>query len=85
MKSQTKTTGEKTNAKTLSGVVVSDKMDKTIVVSVTRFVKHPKYQKYYKKTKKYKVHDPENASKVGDKVTIRECRPISKDKHFKLV
>jgi small subunit ribosomal protein S17 len=70
------------NRKTLSGVVVSDKMDKTVVVSVTRFVKHPKYKKYLKKSKHYKAHDAGNAYKTGDKVTIVESRPISKDKHF---
>ena len=68
--------------KVLKGVVVSDKMAKTVVVSVTRFVKHPKYQKYVKKNKKYKAHDENNAKKVGDKVEIMETRPISKDKHF---
>lgn len=79
----TKTTT--TNTKTLQGVVLSDKMDKTVVVSVTRFVKHPKYKKYLKKNKKYKAHDEENKYKVGDKVTIIETRPISKDKHFKVI
>ena len=64
-----------------SGVVVSDKMDKTAVVAVTRFVKHAKYHKYFKITKKYKAHD-EAGHKVGDKVTIVETRPISKDKHY---
>ncbi|MEI7810218.1 MAG: 30S ribosomal protein S17 [bacterium] len=71
--------------KTLKGVVVSDKMDKTVVVSVSRFVKHPKYGKYYNTTKKYKAHDEENACKIGDKVEIVETRPISKDKKFKVV
>jgi small subunit ribosomal protein S17 len=70
--------------KTLRGVVVSDKMDKTVVVSVSRFVKHPKYGKYYSINKKYKVHDAENKCKVGDKVEIIETRPISKDKKFRI-
>ncbi len=70
---------------TLSGVVVSDKMDKTVVVSVSRFVKHPKYGKFYKINKKYKAHDEENKYKTGDKVEITETRPISKDKRFKVV
>jgi small subunit ribosomal protein S17 len=70
------------NKKTLKGVVVSDKMDKTVVVSVTRFVKQPKYQKYVKISKGYKGHDAENKHKVGDTVEIIETRPISKDKHF---
>lgn len=69
----------------LSGVVVSDKMDKTVVVAVSRFVKHPLYGKYYKITKKYKAHDDLNSAKVGDKVTIAPTRPISKDKNFKIV
>ena len=73
------------NIKTLSGVVVGDKMDKTIVVSVTRFVKHPKYKKYLKINKNYKAHDADNTFKIGDKVTIEETRPISKDKHFKVI
>lgn len=73
------------NRKTLSGTVVSDKMDKTVVVLVERFVKHPKYGKYFKKSKKYKAHDALNACKEGDVVTISECRPLSKDKHFEVV
>jgi small subunit ribosomal protein S17 len=72
------------NRKKMEGVVVSDKMQKTVTVSVTRFVKHPKYKKYLKISKKYKAHD-EAGHKVGDKVTIEETRPISKDKHFKVV
>ncbi|MEK7572761.1 MAG: 30S ribosomal protein S17 [Patescibacteria group bacterium] len=71
--------------KTLNGVVISDKMDKTVVVLVSRFVKHPKYGKYYNTSKKYKAHDEENKYKVGDKVEIVETRPISKDKKFKVV
>lgn len=74
-----------TNNKILKGTVVSDKMDKTVVVAVTRFVKHPKYQKFVKITKKYKAHDETNAHKVGDAVSIKEGRPISKDKHFSVV
>jgi len=73
------------NGKTLTGVVVSDKMDKTVVVSVSRFIKVPKYNKYIARDKKFKAHDPENKCKVGDKVTIRETRPISKDKHFEVI
>ena len=71
--------------KRLTGVVVGDKSDKTIVVLVNRFVKHRKYKKYLERGKKYKTHDEKNAYKVGDKVTIEECRPISKDKHFVVV
>ncbi len=69
----------------LEGVVVSDKMTDTIVVKVVRFVKHPKYGKFQKLAKKYKADDKGNTAKIGDKVSIEECRPISKDKHFKLV
>ncbi len=75
----------KKNKKVLSGVVVSDKMDKTVSVLVNRFVKHPKYGKYMKISKKYKAHDEENKHKEGDKVSIEETRPISKDKTFKVV
>jgi small subunit ribosomal protein S17 len=75
---------KKTN-KILSGKVVSDKMDKTIVVAVSRFVEHKKYGKRIKITKKYKAHDENNSKKVGDTVEIEETRPISKDKKFKVV
>ncbi len=73
------------NNTVLSGVVTSDKMDKTIVVKVTRFVKHPKYQKYITRSKKYKAHDEGNVAKVGDNVQIVETTPLSKDKRFTLV
>lgn len=76
----------KTNKGTiLKGVVVSNKMDKTIVVAVSRFVKHPLYGKYYQITKKYKAHDENNKYKTGDKVEIVETKPISKDKKFRVV
>ena len=71
--------------KTLLGTVVSDKMELTAVVAVMRYVKHPKYKKYLKRTKRYKAHNPENRAKMGDKVTIRSCRPLSKDKNFEIV
>ena len=71
--------------KILKGTVVSDKMDKTVVVAVSRFVKHPKYQKFLKITKKYKAHDEGNVHKMGETIEIAETRPISKDKHFKVV
>jgi small subunit ribosomal protein S17 len=86
-----KTTAKKENkdiskkGNTLKGVVVSDKMDKTISVVVSRFVKHPLYGKFYKVSKKYKAHDEENKYKIGDKVEIVETKPISKDKRFKVV
>lgn len=71
--------------KKLKGVIVSDAMDKTVVVSVDRFVKHPKYKKYVKKTKRYKAHDEKEEYNVGEAVIIQECRPLSKDKHFKVL
>jgi len=74
-----------TKARVLRGVVVSDKMKDTCTVLVTRFVKHSKYKKFYKVNKKYKAHDAGNTKKVGDKVEIVESKPISKDKHFKVV
>lgn len=67
------------------GIVVSDKMDKTIVVAVDTFKAHPKYLKRYIVTKKYKAHDPENRFKIGDKVKIAEVRPISKDKKWVVI
>ena len=69
----------------LRGVVVSDKMDKTVVVAVSRFVKHPLYGKFYKVSKKYKAHNEENKYKIGDKVEIIETKPISKDKRFAVI
>lgn len=71
--------------KKFTGVVVSDKMLKTVTVLVERFVKHPKYGKYLKVSKKYKAHDEAGAYHAGDKVVIEECRPISKDKSFTVV
>lgn len=71
--------------KILKGVVVSDKMDKTVVVEVTRFIEHKKYGKRIKKSKKYKAHDEKNEKKIGDNVSIEETRPISKDKKFKVI
>lgn len=68
--------------KMLSGVVVSDKQDKTVTVEVVNFIKNPKYGKFVKRNKKYKAHDEKNEYKEGDKVSIRECKPISKDKTF---
>jgi small subunit ribosomal protein S17 len=67
------------------GVVVSDKGDKTVIVRVERAVRHPVYGKTIRGTRKFAAHDPENMFKVGDKVRIRECRPISKTKHWEVV
>ena len=69
----------------LQGVVVSDKMDKTIVVQVERRVMHPIYKKFVRRTKKYAAHDEANAHKVGETVRIRECRPISKRKRWEVM
>ncbi len=69
----------------LTGTVISDKQDKTIVVEVSRVKKHPLYGKSYEVHKKYKAHDEENKAKEGEKVIIREIKPISKDKRWELV
>ncbi|MBI4079651.1 30S ribosomal protein S17 [Candidatus Kaiserbacteria bacterium] len=71
--------------KVLSGIVVKTAMKDTATVLVERYVKHPKYKKYLRRGKKYLVHDPGNSAKVGDKVMIRETRPMSKRKHFALI
>lgn len=71
--------------KTRSGKVVSDKMDKTIVVAVVTTKRHPLYKKIMKTTKKYMVHDENNEAKIGDTVVIMETRPLSKDKCWRLV
>ena len=69
----------------LQGVVVSDKMDKTIVVQVERRVMHPIYKKFVRRTKKYAAHDEANLHKVGETVRIQECRPISKRKRWEVI
>ncbi len=71
-------------AKKTKGVVVSDKMTKTVVVEVGRYTKHPLYGKYIKSSKRYKAHDEKNEYKVGDKVIIEETKPMSRDKHWKV-
>lgn len=76
---------ERGNRKTRIGTVVSDKMDKTVVVAVERMKKHPLYGKTIRVTKKYKVHDEENLSRQGDRVKIMETRPLSKEKRWRLV
>ncbi|MBN2484115.1 MAG: 30S ribosomal protein S17 [Candidatus Omnitrophica bacterium] len=75
----------KTKRRIMEGVVISDKMQKTIVVEIEQRMAHPMYQKQVKYTKKYKVHDPESIAKVGDKVRIIESRPYSKEKRFLLL
>ena len=76
---------ERTLRKTRVGVVVSDKMDKTIVVAVRDNVKHPLYKKVIKRTYKLKAHDEENMCGIGDTVEVMETRPLSKDKRWRLV
>lgn len=76
---------ERNNRKVRIGKVVSDKMDKTIVVATEKLVAHPLYNKQVKQTKKYKAHDEENKCKIGDIVKIMETRPLSKDKRWRLV
>ena len=76
---------ERNLRKTMVGTVVSDKMDKTIVVAVETRVKHPIYKKTVKRTYKLKAHDEENSCKVGDVVKVMETRPLSKDKRWRLV
>lgn len=68
----------------IEGVVVSNKMQKTVVVEASRLMKHPKYGKYFKKFKKLKVHDEKQEARPGDRVEFVECRPISKEKMFRL-
>ena len=75
---------EKANRRTMTGMVVSDKMEKTVVVSVERQFSHPRYNKQVKRSTRYKVHDEKNAAKAGDKVLIEECRPLSRDKRWLL-
>jgi len=70
--------------KSQTGVVISDKMDKTVVVQVDRLVKHSTYKKYVRRRAKYTVHDETNACKVGDRVVIRETRPLSKTKRWRV-
>ena len=74
-----------TSRKTRVGRVVSDKMDKTIVVAIEDRVAHPLYKKIIKRTYKLKAHDAENACQIGDKVKVMETRPLSKDKRWRLV
>ena len=76
---------ERNLRKTRTGKVVSDKMDKTIVVAVEDHVKHPLYNKIVKRTYKLKAHDENNECKVGDKVKVMETRPLSKDKRWRVV
>ena len=76
---------ERNLRKTMVGTVVSDKMDKTVVVSIQDNVKHPLYKKIIKRTVKFKAHDEKNECGIGDRVMIMETRPISKDKNWRVV
>lgn len=76
---------ERAMRKTRIGYVTSDKMDKTVVVSIVEFVRHPLYGKSVKRTVKFKAHDENNECKVGDRVKIMETRPLSKDKRWRVV
>jgi len=78
-------TVDRNRRKTRIGVVVSDKMDKTVVVAIEDFVRHSLYGKAVKRTKKFKAHDENNECNIGDKVRIMETRPLSKDKRWRLV
>ena len=82
---QNNTTTDTTAGKMFEGIVVKAAMKDTATVSVERYVQHPKYKKYMKLSKKFLVHDPGNTVAVGEKVTIKETRPISKRKHFIIV
>ena len=77
--------GDQANKKTMTGVVVSNKMDKTVVVKVERRFSHPVFKKVVKTTKKYKVHDEKNECLEGDFVRIQETRPLSKEKRWRLL
>jgi small subunit ribosomal protein S17 len=76
---------EQSNKRTIKGVVISDKMDKTIVVKAVRLVKHPVFHKYVRKHVKYKAHDEKNECKAGDTVLIIEARPRSKEKRWRML
>ncbi|MDO5015920.1 MAG: 30S ribosomal protein S17 [Eubacteriales bacterium] len=75
---------ERNNRKTITGLVVSDKMDKTVVVEVTSMEQHPLYKKTMKRTVRIKAHDEDNTCNVGDTVRLMETRPLSKDKHWRV-
>lgn len=82
---KTATTTQTKKPQTFTGVVVSDKMKDTVVVKIDRFVKHSKYHKFMNKSTKLMANDPGNTKKIGDKATVEACRPISKNKSFKVI
>ena len=83
--SETASNGDRNRRKVREGLVVSDKMDKTVVVAIERRVAHPVYGKMVTRTKRMKAHDEENSAKTGDTVRIAETRPLSKDKRWRVV
>ena len=85
MNDKAEAVNEEKSQRTITGKVVSSKMDKTVAVSVERKVKHPMYGKYMRRSTKYLVHDEDNSCNEGDVVTIAECRPFSKSKSWRLV
>jgi small subunit ribosomal protein S17 len=85
MAEETKQVVETSHRRRIQGVVISDKMEKTIVVETESYKAHPIYKKRVQARKKYKVDDRNNEAKVGDVVIFEECRPLSHDKHFRLV
>ena len=85
MTDESKKSHERSQARVKMAVVLSRKMDKTAVVSIERLVKHPLYQKLIRKRTKFKIHDPKNETKKGDVVLVAETKPISADKHWRLV
>ena len=80
-----KTVDERANRKVMTGTVVSDSMQKTVVVSIERLVRHATYGKYVRRRNKFKVHDEKNECKVGDVIRFMETRPLSKDKRWRLL
>jgi small subunit ribosomal protein S17 len=85
MSEEAKNSESKVTQRTVVGRVVSDKMDKSVSVAIERVIKHPVYGKYVRRTSKVMAHDEANECKTGDRVAIRECRPISKNKSWKVV
>ena len=85
MTTETTGTTDRNRRKLRVGKVVSDRMDKTIVVSIERLVKHPQYGRYVRRRSKFKVHDEKNECKIGDTIRFMETRPVSKDKRWRFV
>lgn len=85
MTTETKQINNESKRQIFSGVVSSDKMKDTVTVVISRYEKHPKYHKFMNRKTKLMAHDPGNTKKIGDKVTIESCRPLSKNKSFKVI